>query len=333
MKKLTFVASLTALLVLAGTARAVDSFTLALNWNVPYSGWAGFYVAQAKGYYADENLDVTFLLVKGSNPANQAVAAGSAQMGVSNASSVMVAASKGLPLITVAAHMQSNPEGVIARSDRNIKELKDFVGKKVAINVANPTVFLFESKLHRANIDKDKIDWVQIQPEAMVPLIVKGEVDAGLGYWDWQAINVRKEGVPVNVFVMSDDKVQIYGNVISGQRDWVAKNGDVVQRFLRASVKGWIDAYDDVKEAHKIMMAANPEEDANFLTQALDVSIHLIGSPDAKLNGWGWMDASDWQGLQDALLKGKVIEKEVDISKLFTNEYLPDNAKDWGDRM
>ena len=333
MKNLTFAASLAALLALAGAARAADSFTLALNWNVPYSGWAGFYVAQAKGYYKAENLDVKFLLVKGSNPSNQAVAAGSAQMGVSNASSIVVAASKGLPLITVAAHMQSNPEGVIARPDRNIKDLKDFVGKKVAINPANPTVFLFEAKLHRAGIDKSKISWVNVQPEAMVPLILKGEVDAGLGYWDWQDISVRRKGVKTKVFVMSDEKVQIYGNVISGHRDWVAKNGDVIRRFLKGSVKGWIDAYDDVKLAHKVMMDANPEEDPEFLRLALDVSVKLIGSPDATSKGFGWMDAKDWQGLQNALLSGKVIDKKIDMSKLFTNEYQPDNAKDWGNRM
>ena len=161
----------------------------------------------------------------------------------------------------------------------------------------------------------------------------KGEVDAGLGYWDWQDIKIRMKGIKTKVFVMSDDKVQIYGNVISGHRDWVAKNGDVIRRFLKASVKGWIDAYDDVKMTHKVMMTANPEDDPEFMRLALDVSMKLIGSPDAASKGWGWMDAKDWDGLQSALLAGKVIDKKVDPSTLFTNKYQPDNAKDWGKRM
>ena len=325
--------ALTLVLVWSWPAQAKDKFTLALNWNVPYSGWVGFYVAKAKGYYDAEDLDVEFLLVKGSNPANQAVAAGSAQMGVSTASSVMVAASKGLPLVAVSAFMQSNPEGVIVRQDSGIEKLSDFPGKRIAINPANPTVFMFEAKLARAGVDKTEIDFLNVQPEAMVPLIVKGEVQGGLGYWDWQAINIRKEGVPVNVFVMSDDEVQIYGNVVSANRDWLPGHEGVVKRFLRASVKGWIDAFDDPKLGVDTMLASNPEEDRDFMEQAVQVSIKLIGSPDATEKGFGWMDAADWQGLQDALLAGKVISSPVDISGLFTNDMLPDNAKDWGKRM
>jgi len=320
-------------LAVAAPVGAADTVNLALNWNVPYSGWAGFYVARAKGYYEAEGLDVKWTLIKGSNPVNQTIAAGNADLGVAAASSLVVAASKGLPLIAVSAFMQSNPEGVIVREDSGIKELKDFVGKRIAINPANPTSYLFEAKLARAGIDKNQIDFLNVQPEAMVPLIIKNEVKGGLGYWDWQAINIRKEGVPVNVFVMSDDKVQIYGNVLVANRDYAKKNGEVIRRFLKASVRGWIDAFDNVEVAHATMMKANSEEDPNFLRQALAVSMKLIGSPATAQNGFGWMEKANWEALQDALLKGKVIEKPVDMSNLFTNEYLPPNAKDWGKRQ
>lgn len=313
----------------AAPAWSADAVTLALNWNVPYSGWAGFYVAQDKGYFKAEGLDVKFLLVKGSNPANQAVAAGNAQLGVSTASSVVVAASQGLPLVVVSAYMQSNPEGVIARKDRSITNIGDFVGKRVGYNVSNPTVYLFEAKLKRAGVNKDDVKWVTVQPESMVPLLLSGDIDAAMGYWDWEAINAEKEGLPVNVFVMSDDRVQIYGNVISANADWAKDHGDVIRRFLRASVKGWIDAAKDLDATLAVMMKANPEEDKEFMRRALEISMKLIGSPDANQKGFGWMDLTDWQGLQDALLQGKVIERAVDLNKLFTNDYQPDNAHDW----
>lgn len=308
---------------------AVDDVTLALNWNVPYSGWAGFYVARDRGYYKSEGLNVEFLLVKGSNPANQAVAAGDAQLGVSTASSVMVAANRGLPLLTVSAYMQSNPEGVIARKDRGIETVTDFAGKRVGYNVANPTVYLFEAKLQRAGVDKNDVTWVTVQPEAMVPLLLSGEIDAAMGYWDWEAINAEREGLPVNVFVMSDKQVQVYGPVVSANAEWVQDHGDVIKRFLSASVKGWIDAAADIEASLAVMMKANPEEDEKFMRQALEISMQLIGSSDADEKGFGWMDLSDWQGLQDALLQGEVINEEVDLEALFTNDYLPDNARDW----
>lgn len=308
---------------------AADKVTLALNWNVPYSGWAGFYVAKDKGYFDAEKLDVQFLLLKGSNPVNQVIAVGDAQLGVSTASSVIVAASQGLPLVAVSAYMQSNPEGVIARKDRGIAELKDFVGKRVGYTVANPTAFLFEAKLARAGIDRNSITWITVQPEALVPLLLSGDIDAAMGYWDWEAVNAEKEGLPVNVFVMSDEQVQIYGPVVSSTTKWAAQNGDVIRRFLRASVKGWVDAAADPKMTLEVMMKANPEEDRAFMSKALDISMKLIGSPDVAEKGFGWMDQKDWEGLQDALLQGKVIEKKVDSSTIFTNDYLPDNAKDW----
>jgi NitT/TauT family transport system substrate-binding protein len=102
-----------------------------------------------------------------------------------------------------------------------------------------------------------------------------------------------------------------------------------VKRFLAASVKGWVEAKADPKETLEVMMRANPGEDREFMSQALDVSMKLIGSPDVASHGFGWMDEGDWAGLQDALLQGKVIEKPADLGTLFTNEYLPGNAKDW----
>ncbi|MGE3968645.1 MAG: ABC transporter substrate-binding protein [Dongiaceae bacterium] len=329
MKKLLFALLAVGVALAARPAWSADKVTFALNWNVPYSGWAGFYVAQDKGYFAAEGLDVEFLLVKGSNPANQAIAAGNAQLGVSTASSVMVAASQGLPLVAVSAYMQSNPEGVIARKDRGIENITDFAGKKVGYNVSNPTVYLFEAKLKRAGVNKDDITWVTVQPEAMVPLLLSGEIDAAMGYWDWEAINVEQQGLGTNVFVMSDDKVQIYGGIVSANADWAKDHGDVIRRFLRASVKGWIDAAADLDATLAVMMKANPEEDEAFMRQALAISTKLIGSSDADTHGFGWMDKADWQGLQEALLQGKVIEKEVDLDTLFTNDYMPDNATDW----
>ncbi|MYZ48445.1 ABC transporter substrate-binding protein [Propylenella binzhouense] len=321
-----------ATLVLLGTtsAWAADKITLALPWNVPYSGWAGFYVAKDKGYFGDADLDVEFLLLKGSNPTIQAVAAGTAQLGLPTASSVVVGVSQGMPLTAVSAYMQSNPEGVIARKDRGIEAIGDFVGKKVGYNVSNPTVYMFESKLGRAGIDRDKVNWITVQPEAMVPLLLSGEIDAAMGYWDWEAINAEKEGLPVNVFVMSDDKVQIYGPVVVANSDWAKKNGDLIRRFLHATVKGWIDAAADPDMTLAVMMKANPEEDKDFMQKALAISMKLIGSPDVAEHGFGWMDTDDWKGLQDALVEGKVIEHPVaDLGTMFTNDYLPDNAKEW----
>jgi NitT/TauT family transport system substrate-binding protein len=128
---------------------------------------------------------------------------------------------------------------------------------------------------------------------------------------------------------MSDDQVQIYGAVVTANTEWAKGNADTIRRFLRASVKGWVDAAKDLDSTLAVMMKANPEEDRDFMSRALDISMKLIGSPDTATKGFGWMDADDWQGLQDALLQGKVIERPVEVEKFFTNEYQPDNAREW----
>jgi ABC-type nitrate/sulfonate/bicarbonate transport system substrate-binding protein len=111
--------------------------------------------------------------------------------------------------------------------------------------------------------------------------------------------------------------------------EWAEENGDAIRRFLKASVKGWIDAAADPAMTLDVMMKANPEEDRAFMEQALGISMKLIGSPDVAEHGFGWMDPADWEGLQSALLEGKVIEQPADLSNLFTNDYMPENAKDW----
>jgi hypothetical protein len=90
-----------------------------------------------------------------------------------------------------------------------------------------------------------------------------------------------------------------------------------------------VDAAKDLDGTLAVMMKANPEEDKDFMRRALEISMKLIGSPDTNTKGFGWMDAADWQGLQDALLQGKVIERAVEVETLFTNDYQPDNAREW----
>jgi ABC-type nitrate/sulfonate/bicarbonate transport system substrate-binding protein len=106
--------------------------------------------------------------------------------------------------------------------------------------------------LHDAGIDPDS---VTIGPSAPDPsALVSGQIDGYVGYSTNQGVMLTTRGV--DIFVLGADKLGIpeTAGTIYGREDFLAANGDLVVRFLKASIKGWQWALDHKDETGSLMV-------------------------------------------------------------------------------
>jgi len=115
-----------------GSARAADRLTLQLKW-VAQAQFAGYYVAQAKGYYKAAGLDVT---IKPGGPdinPSQVMAGGGADVDIDWMPSALAAREKGVPLVNIAQVYQKSGLELTCRKDSGVKSPADFKGKTLGV--------------------------------------------------------------------------------------------------------------------------------------------------------------------------------------------------------
>jgi NitT/TauT family transport system substrate-binding protein len=133
MKKL-MVPLLAAALLVAGMAgaQAQDKLRLQLKW-VTQAQFAGYIVAKAKGFYAEENLDIE-ILPGGPNVApEQVIAGGGADIIVDWMGGAVVAREKGVPLVNIAQPFKRSGLMLICPKENNINTVADFKGRTIGV--------------------------------------------------------------------------------------------------------------------------------------------------------------------------------------------------------
>ena len=108
--------------------KELKKITVVLDWT-PNTNHTGLYVAKDQGYYEEEGLDVE-IIMPGESGADQLVASGKADFGVSYQESITQARIQDVPIVSIAAVIQHNTSGFASPVEKNIISPKDFEGKK-----------------------------------------------------------------------------------------------------------------------------------------------------------------------------------------------------------
>src|SRR5260370_13031482 len=114
------------------TAQSPDKVRLQIKW-VPQAQFAGYFVGADKGYYADENLDVTIIPGGPDIVTEQQVTNGQAEFGVDWVASFLAFRDKGLPLVDVAQIFQTSGLLLVSKKSANISKPEDLKGRNVGV--------------------------------------------------------------------------------------------------------------------------------------------------------------------------------------------------------
>ena len=302
-------------------ALAQDKMQLQLNW-FHLADHSPIYLAMKKGYYKEEGIDLTVLRGSGSADSAKKIDLGQADVGISDAPTVLTAISKGANLKMVAVVYDKAGNNVFFRKSANIKTPKDLVGKKIAVPPADSHRVLWPAFAAINGIDPASVTLVNIKPEGKQAIVAANEVDGAFdlytSYAIWEKVLGKGE---VGHLLWADYGLPIYGHTYFVNNDLLQKNPKLVERFLRATHKGWRDAKADPKASIDAMVEMVPGLDGATLLATMPQILDLCVTERSAKNGLGWIEPELMQKTIEITFGSNKPEKAVSVNDVFTNQY------------
>jgi NitT/TauT family transport system substrate-binding protein len=288
---------------------------------------APYFYALKNGWYKDAGLDLDIEAGRGSAASAQKVAAGSAQIGLSDMAGVLLFNGKGAKLVGVMNIYANSPQGMYWKKSSGIKSVKDLAGKRIG-NPAGDGARTMWPALAKANgIDPNSVIWVNIDANSKLAALKSGAIDATTSFFNLHHIFARELGDDMGFLAWRDGGLNPYGNSIIVQADWLSKNKDKVAAFVKVTQKAFAECAKKPEPCIQAMVDMNSAlKFDNELTNWHLVSI-LMSDETSRNVALGWHDdqrmAADYK-LVDEYLK---MEKPYDIKTAYTNEFLDKNVK------
>jgi ABC-type nitrate/sulfonate/bicarbonate transport system substrate-binding protein len=300
--------------------KKLTNVKLVLDWT-PNTNHTGLYVAKDQGYYEQEGLNVE-IVQPGSNGADQMVASGDAQFGVSYQEGVTQARTQGVPLVSIAAVIQHNTSGFASPVAKNIKSPKDFEGKTYGGWGSPSENAMIESLMKTENADPSKVRIVNIG-ETDFFTAVKKDIDFAWIYYAWTGIDAELRNEPLNMIYLTkySDKLDYYTPVLVTNEKMIKEHPDLVKAFMRATTKGYEYAIAKPDDAANILIKAVPDLDPK-LVKASQKWLSPRYQDDAPR--WGEQKRVVWENYAAWMADHKLLDKKFDADAAFTNQFLPE---------
>ena len=199
----------------------LEKITMVLDWT-PNTNHTGLYVAEAQGYFKDQGLDVE-IIQPGDAGADQLVASGKADFGISYQEGVTLARTQGVPLVSIAAIIQHNTSGFAAPKDKGITSPKDFEGKTYGGWGSPIEKAVIETIMKADGGDVAKMDIINAGDADFFTMTEK-DVDFAWIYYGWTGVEAELRGKDIDMVYLTDysDKLDYYTPVLATNEKMIA---------------------------------------------------------------------------------------------------------------
>lgn len=307
-------------LAAASAAQADEKFVYMTNWYAQ-AEHGGFYQALATGLYKKAGLDVTIKMGGPQVNAVQIAAAGQADcvMGSSDLQMMQVRAG-GVPITTVAAFFQKDPQVLIAHED--VTRLDQLKGKTLLIGQAANLSFWPWLKAKYGYTDS------QVRPYTFnIQPFVADRNAAQQGYLTSEPFAIEKAGVKANVLMFSDQGYPAYATTVSCMDKTLKDRSKAVAAFLKASAEGWKSYLADPAPANALIRKDNPnmsEEQLAYGVAKLK-EMGMVTGGDAATLGIGTITDARSKASYDFLVAAKLLDPaKLDLGKTYSTAFIKD---------
>jgi putative hydroxymethylpyrimidine transport system substrate-binding protein len=252
------VALLAAALALAGAAGcggsgaepgAPKGATLVLDF-VPNAVHSGIYAAAANGYYRHAGVDLKVQAPGESTDAPKLLGAGKVEFAILDIHDLGIAREKGIPLVGVMPIVQRPLAAVIARADGRVHSPRDLEGRRVGVSGLPSDEAVVASEVEADGGDPAKVDEVTIGFTA-VPSVAAGKVAAATGFWNAEAVTLRRQGIPIRIFKVDEFGAPPYPELVLCTSEKLLKSDP---GLVRAVVSATRHGYDLTQIYPKIVL-------------------------------------------------------------------------------
>ena len=282
--------------------------------NLPF---VAAYVAEEKGYFEEQGLSVDIRHSSGEHL--QLLVSGDVDITTADAGSVLRRRSDpGLPIRAVVLFGQQGQQAFVALESSDIQSPKDFEGKRVGYKISQPPEYL--AMLEAAGVDRSKIREVRVGFDPRV--LSEGQVDVLAVFKSNEPDTLARIGAPVRVFDPRDYGVPTIGLTYIVTEDTIDERPNVVERFLKATLRGVAFALENEEETLDIVLKFAPQEDREHQRFMLRQELRDAQGPVTEAGGLGAMTDEQWQALYDHLLRFEALPRAFDYQTAYDVQFI-----------
>ena len=286
------------------------------DW-VPEPEHGGYYAADINGYWREAGVEVNVIPGGPNAEIERIVSIDPNGLGISRGDAVILAVSRGLPIVAVNSYFQHDPQGIMVREDSPVKTFADLEDRDVSI-ASGQTFFLYLQKKY--NLTKTRVRPVtgSVANFIVDPNYIQQAYPTSEPYY------ALKEGVRSRVLQISGSGFDPY-RVIIANKALVEKHPELVKAFSKGAYRGWKEYYRNPGPTHKKILSISPTMEWKGMIFGFNKMRELRfsdGDP-AKGESLGAVDPKRWETLQQVMLEYALIDKPVDLSTVFTSDFTP----------
>lgn len=305
----------------------LTTLKFALDWT-PNTNHTGIYVAQEKGWYAAQCLNVQILPYSANVSPDTLVSSGQAFAGISSTESIVADAAVKQPVVSIAAIVEHNTSALVTLSSSGLTSPRDLDGKTYG-GFGAPYEAAVVGAIIRQGGGKGVFKNVTLNVDTLQALETR-QIDFAWVFEGWEVIQAERAGFKLNVFPITSYGIpDYYTPTIITSPQQIRQHPDLLHRFMAATVQGYEYARTHAHEAAQLLIkgagATNfPDQGLVFASQDF-LSAHYADSG----RKWGLQDTAAWQGYPGFMLHNRAILNAdnqsvtgMDFHALYTNQFL-----------
>ncbi|WP_054544429.1 diguanylate cyclase domain-containing protein [Aeromonas dhakensis] len=287
----------------------IDKVTVQLPWQHQFQ-FAGYYAAQAKGFYRAAGLDVTLRpAMTGTDVVNE-VMSGNAQFGISG-SDLLLARASGQPIVVLASMLQHSPLVLLTLERPDIRQPADLAGKRLMLEPGSQELQIY------LNRHTPPESWIKQPYRQGLKALLAGKTDAISAYSTTEPFYLAKMGIPYRVFSPRSIDFDFYGdNLFTSERE-LNSRPERVYAFQQATLKGWRYAMDNPAEMIDWIVTKYPSGAGRDLLQFEADTTRELMQPD--LVEPGYMQPERWQQIARNYLDAGLLSALPDLEHFLYN--------------
>lgn len=282
--------------------------------------FAPWMIAQQRGYYAAEGLDVKFITAKGGADVAKQVGAGNAPLGGGVGDTPIIVRANGIPVKAVAVLGGSSFMHLAIDKDAGIQNIPQLKGKTIgAMSYSDTTYFALLGMLKANGLNKSDVD-IQASGPAVWKLFANKSIPALASIPEW-SVDAELAGVQVDI-IPADTYFKSMAQAILASDKVIEEDPELVRRFVKATVKGLQDIMQDPGAAAQDYIKAVPayQGKEDYVNRVFQLYNKLVYAGQAQP---GKIDADRLASLQDFYVSEGIVQTKVPLAELYSNDFIP----------
>jgi NitT/TauT family transport system substrate-binding protein len=300
----------------------LDRVRVQLSWFNSVE-FVGFYTARELGFYEEAGLAVSLLEGGPEVDALGAVEDDDIHFGIATGDALVRARSNEQKVVGLSAIYRKNPLIIMVLAGSDIQKPQDLVGKTVGViseDLETSYDILFLGVLNNVDVDPTSLTFVTLEEYFGADDLLSGRMNAASGFFATnELVQARLRGQPVTPIFYSDYGVSTYVNVLFTNEELIAEDPELVQRFVRATFRGYEYAIEHPEEAVEHTLRYGEGLDPEIQSAIMEAQIPFIDTGERYL---GWMNSRIWQQTQSLLFNQDLIAFPMDAEQFYTNDFL-----------